>query len=164
MSNLIMDINIKSLLLYIFIILLLYCVMYIFIYNDKVFKFDNDDDNYNNYNNYNNKDNNNDDDNDKYNDKFINILNTEGDQYLNQLNNLSISTLNMRDNDIKTITDIINNIKQNQDSNNKKIIDSLTEIYFKRCLEYVNNKNAVVYNEFLKYDKPSENKYYQQFL
>ena len=146
MSNLIMDINIKLLLLYIFIILLLYCVMYIFIYNDKVFKFDNDDDN------------------DKYNDKFINILNTEGDQYINQLNNLSISTLNMRDNDIKTSTDIINNIKQNQDNNNKKIIDSLTEIYFKRCLEYVNNKNAVVYNEFLKYDKPSENKYYQQFL
>jgi len=155
MSNIIMDTNIKTLLLHIFIILLLYCVMYTFIYNDKVLKFDDDDNNFNDNLNDNLKNNK---------DKFINILNTEGDQYINTLNNLSSSVSNMRVNDIKPITDIINNIKQNQSNNNKKIIDSLTEIYFKRCLEYVNKKNAVVYNEFLKYDKPAENKYYQQFL
>jgi len=122
--------------------------MYIFIYNDKVVKFDNDDNNINSINK----------------DKFINILETEGIDYINKLNNLNTSTLNIRDNDIQNITDVINNIKQNQAINNKKIIDGLTEIYFKRCLEYVNNNNAVVYNEFLKYNKPSENKYYQQFL
>ena len=144
MSNLIMNDNIKTLVLYIFCILLLYCVMHIFIYNDKVVKFDN-------YDNINQ-------------DKFMDILETEGVEYINQINNLRESTLNMRDNDIQNITDVINNIKKNQANNNKKIIDGLTEIFFKRCLEYVNNKNAVVYNEFLKYNKPSENKYYQQFL
>jgi hypothetical protein len=118
--------------------------MHIFIYNDKVVKFDN-------YDNINQ-------------DKFMDILETEGVEYINQINNLHESTLNMRDNDIQNITDVINNIKKNQANNNKKIIDGLTEIFFKRCLEYVNNKNAVVYNEFLKYNKPSENKYYQQFL
>jgi hypothetical protein len=143
-----MNTNINTLLLYIFIILLIYCIMYTFIYNDKVVTFDNT----NNIKKTNNTD------------KFMNILESEGDQYLYELNNLQQSSQNMLDTDISSISNIITNIKGNQTENNNKIIDNLTEIFFKRCLEYVNNKNAIVYNEFLKYDNPSKNKYYQQYV
>jgi hypothetical protein len=122
--------------------------MYTFIYNDKVVTFDNT----NNIKKTNNTD------------KFMNILESEGDQYLYELNNLQQSSQNMLDTDISSISNIITNIKGNQTENNNKIIDNLTEIFFKRCLEYVNNKNAIVYNEFLKYDNPSKNKYYQQYV
>jgi hypothetical protein len=145
--------HINMMLVYIFIILLLYCIMYLFIYNDKEVRFDNSIKV-------------------KTFEKFIDdedesnkvISGEEADTYYNNLNKLNTIINNINDEQIKEIITNINNIKNTKDEKNKTILDKIYNIYWNRYLENINQANASVFNEYLKYSEPDKNKFYQQYL
>lgn len=130
--------KIKTTLLYIFIILLIYVVLYTYIYNNKELTFDN-------YNNNNIK---------KLN--FINLKDNEGILYKSQINNANTILQNIKNNDLPKLATKINTIQNDKQQNNESILENLTELYFKQYIEYVNKQNAVVYNEYLRYNNPKK--------
>ena len=140
--------NINILFLYIFFILLLFCIMYIFIYSNNDIKFDNID-------NINNKDNKDNKDNKLIQhkiikDKFDNAEDIKNRLlYTNILNNMIDNVEDTNRNFMTTINTIKKNINTKQIDYNNEILEKLTNIYFKRYLEHVNNINAVVYNKAL---------------
>ena len=131
--------KIKTTLLYIFIILLIYVVLYTYIYNNKELTFDN----YNNNNNIK-----------KLN--FINLKNNEVILYKSQINNANTILQNIKNNDLPRLATKINTIQNDKQQNNESILENLTELYFKQYIEYVNKQNAVVYNEYLRYNNPKK--------
>ena len=108
----------NTLLLYIFMILLLYCLMYKYIYNTKKFSFDDDD----------------------IEDKFMNLTYTDELSYLGDLTNIT--------NDINN--NLFNNNINNLNKTSIDTINNLSNIYFKDYLQYVNKKNATVFNVYQK--------------
>ncbi len=107
-------------------ILLLYCFMYMYIYNDNKLVFDNNMD------------------------KFLDL--TEEDQvtYINNLqnikNDLNYGIVNGEYiNDIKSSVNSFTLKKKNNDTLNK-----ISGIYLKDYIENINKKNAIVYNEYLR--------------
>ena len=130
--------NINILVLYIFFILLLFCIMYIFIYSNNDIKFDNID-------NINNKL----IQNKITKDKFYNTEEDNNLLYTNILNDMLDSVESTNLNFTTTINNIKSNIAKKQIDYNEKILEKLTNIYFKRYLEHVNDINAVVYNKAL---------------
>ena len=126
--------------------------MYIFIYNDKEIIFDNTDINtpeINKNNEYElyvkNKLNH------KLKEKF-NISVEESTQYINQLKELNVNILEGENDTIR----LNNFLKKVADANKKKILDNITNIYLKYYVENIDKKNAVVYNEFIKFNKVKE--------
>lgn len=141
--------HINMMLVYIFIILLLFCIMYLFIYNDKEVIFDNSikvktiE---------------------KFNDDDVVISGEEANAYYNNLNKLNTIINKINDDQIKEIITNINNIKNTKDEKNKTILNKIYNIYWNRYLENINQANASVFNEYLKYSEPDKNKFYQQYL
>ena len=133
-------------LVYLFIIVLLFCIMYLFIYNDKELIFDNNI----KVNIF-----------EKFNDEYITEEN--GINYLNKLNSLN-TIIKTNDETIKTIIDKVNTITENKDKNNELILNNLNNVFWQRYLENINQTNASVFNEYLKYSEPEKNKFYQQYL
>lgn len=125
--------KIKTTLLYIIIILLLYVFLYTYIYSNKELTFDD-------YNNTIQKSN------------FINLKNEDGILYNAKINNAKTIVEDIKYNDLEKLNDKLNNIKIEKKLNNKNILENLTELYFKQYIEYMNKQNAVVYNEYLKYN------------
>jgi hypothetical protein len=125
--------NIKIILLYIFVIVLLFCIMYLFIYNNKEIRFDN-------------------------NIKIKTFEKFNNNKYDMYLNNLNILNNNIKNNGIE-ITELINKVnelKNNKNKNNNIILDKLNNMFWNRYLENINRKNAVVFNEYLKYNEPEK--------
>jgi len=125
--------NIKIILLYIFVIVLLFCIMYLFIYNNKEIRFDN------------------------------NIKIKTFEKFYDDDNNVYLNNLNILNNSIKNngieITALINKvneIKNNKNKNNNIILDKLNNMFWNKYLENINKKNAVVFNEYLKYNEPEK--------
>ena len=125
--------NIKIILLYIFVIVLLFCIMYLFIYNNKEIRFDN------------------------------NIKIKTFEKFYDDDNNVYLNNLNILNNSIKNngieITALINKvneIKNNKNKNNNIILDKLNNMFWNKYLENINRKNAVVFNEYLKYNEPEK--------
>jgi hypothetical protein len=125
--------NIKIILLYIFVIVLLFCIMYLFIYNNKEIRFDN-------------------------NIKIKTFEKFNNNKYDMYLNNLNILNNNIKNNGIE-ITELINKVnelKNNKNKNNNIILDKLNNMFWNKYLENINRKNAVVFNEYLKYNEPEK--------
>ena len=142
--------HINMMLVYIFIILLLFCIMNLFIYNDKEIRFDNSI----KLKTF-----------EKFNDDEIKVISgEEADTYYNNLNQLKTVINNINDDQIKEIITNVNNIKNTKDEKNKTILDKIYNIYWNRYLENINQANASVFNEYLKYSEPDKNKFYQQYL
>jgi hypothetical protein len=125
--------KIKTTLLYIIIILLLYVFLYTYVYSNKEFTFDD-------YNNTIQKSN------------FINLKNEDGILYNTKINNAKTVIEDIKNNDLQKLNERVNNIVKDKKTNNKNILENLTELYFKQYIEYMNKQNAVVYNEYLKYN------------
>jgi len=125
--------NIKIILLYIFVIVLLFCIMYLFIYNNKEIRFDN-------------------------NIKIKTFEKFYDDDYTVYLNNLNILNNNIKNNgiEITALINKVNELKNNKNKNNNIILDKLNNMFWNRYLENINRKNAVVFNEYLKYNEPEK--------
>ena len=144
--------DINKILLYIFVILLLFCIMYIFIYSDQKISFDND------YNN-------------KYQDNFgdtsvsTNPVTTQpsyysesdGQKYYKSLSDFN-DYIVKNQNNLINIVDTVTNAQNNTSSNNDKLVDTMTKLYTKEYLEYINKINAVVYNKSNQYLKSNLSK------
>ena len=138
-------------LLYLFTILLLFCIMYLFIYNDKELKFDNTIKikpvkTFEKFNN----------------DEII--TGQQANEYITSINQLNDTITKINNNQIKSIIDNVTKIKDTKDEKNDYILKKINEIYWKRYLENINQTNASVFNEYLKYSEPKKNKFYQQYL
>ena len=138
-------------LLYLFIIVLLFFIMYFFIYNDKEITFDNTIKTkpVKTFEKFNN-------------DKII--TGEQANNYINRLNELNVGIQDINENKIQKIINNINSIKDTKDEKNNYILEQINTIYWKRYLENINQTNASVFNEYLKYSEPKKNKYYQQYL
>jgi len=125
--------NIKIILLYIFVIVLLFCIMYLFIYNNKEIRFDN-------------------------NIKIKTFEKFNNNKYDMYLNNLNILNNNIKNNgiEITALINKVNEIKNNKNKNNNIILDKLNNMFWNKYLENINKKNAVVFNEYLKYNEPEK--------
>ena len=125
--------NIKIILLYIFVIVLLFCIMYLFIYNNKEIRFDN-------------------------NIKIKTFEKFYDDNSTMYLNNLNILNNSIKNNGIKitALINKVNEIKNNKNKNNNIILDKLNNMFWNKYLENINRKNAVVFNEYLKYNEPEK--------
>ena len=153
---------INLMLMYLFVIVLLFCMMYLFIYNDKNLTFDNTikTNTPNTINTF-----------EKFNDNDIIISGEQANTYLNSLNSL-IKSIEINEKDptesigeqIESIMKNINSIKDTKDEKNNYILNQINNIYWKRYLENINQANAYVFNEYLKYSEPEKNKFYQQYL
>ena len=144
-------------LVYIFIIVLLFCIMYVFIYNDKELKFDNT------FNNTIKNKTKKVSTFEKFNDNIV-ISGEAANNYINNLTSLKNEIENIDTNQIQNIIKNINSIKDTKDEKNDYILKQINTIYWKRYLENINQTNASVFNEYLKYSEPKKNKYYQQYL
>ena len=107
--------------------------MYLFIYNNKEIRFDN------------------------------NIKIKTFEKFYDDDNNVYLNNLNILNNSIKNngieITALINKvneIKNNKNKNNNIILDKLNNMFWNKYLENINKKNAVVFNEYLKYNEPEK--------
>ena len=149
--------HINMMLVYLFIIVLLFCIMYLFIYNDKELIFDNT---------FNNTIKNNTIKPKKIKtfEKFNDDLVISGEEANTYINNLTILDTQIKNKNIQTIIENINSIKDTKDEKNNYILKQINTIYWKRYLENINQTNASVFNEYLKYSEPKKNKYYQQYL
>ena len=138
-------------LLYLFIIVLLFFIMYFFIYNDKEITFDNTIKTkpVKTFEKFNN-------------DKII--TGEQANNYINRLNELDVGIQDINENKIQKIINNINSIKDTKDEKNNYILEQINTIYWKRYLENINQTNAAVFNEYLKYSEPEKNKFYQQYL
>jgi len=125
--------NIKIILLYIFVIVLLFCIMYLFIYNNKEIRFDN-------------------------NIKIKTFEKFYDDNSTMYLNNLNILNNSIKNNgiEITALINKVNEIKNNKNKNNNIILDKLNNMFWNKYLENINKKNAVVFNEYLKYNEPKK--------
>ena len=145
--------KIKTTLLYIVIILLIYVFLYTYMYNDKALTFDD----YKQTNNQTNDIINNIINNNNIKKlNFIDLKDEEGILYKTKLDNADTILENMKKNEIMNLNNQINNIKNKKEKNNQNILESLTELYFKQYIEYINKQNAVVYNEYLRYNNPKK--------
>ena len=100
-------------------------------------------------------------------DKFYNINddNNELIVYIDKLKTLKIGINDFRNKDLKTLNDILtNNNSQSQNNEKEKLLTTLSEKYYDRYIETINQGNAVAYNEYIKYTSPKDNKYYKQYL
>jgi len=149
--------HINMMLVYIFIIVLLFCIMYVFIYNDKELKFDNT------FNNTIKNKTKKVSTFEKFNDNIV-ISGEAANNYINNLTSLKNEIENIDTNQIQNIIKNINSIKDTKDEKNDYILKQINTIYWKRYLENINQTNASVFNEYLKYSEPKKNKYYQQYL
>jgi len=146
--------KLKTTLLYIIIILLIYVFLYKYIYNNKELKFDDYDQTTKQINNQSNETN-------KMNIKksnFIDLKDEDGIVYNNKIDNVHRILMSMKTNDIAKLDKQIIDINIQKENNNSKILESLTDLYFKQYIEYINKQNAVVYNEYLRYNGLSSNK------
>jgi hypothetical protein len=128
--------NLNELLLYIFIILLLYCLMYTYLYNSKPLIFDSDI-----YSNINTDT-----------DKFIDITYEDEQDYLNSLENIKNGVNNsiVNNNYINNMKSQLSNLNAIINSQDYITVDNLSNIYMKDYVEYIHRKNAIVYNEYEK--------------
>jgi hypothetical protein len=146
------DININQLLLYIFLILLLYCIMYIFIYSNKKFTFMNNIDEDDIRTDIDNTIKNNFEDITYYTDE-------DGIDYYNELVSVNAYLRENQENLIQILK-----VMRKKNINNSLLINNLSTLYLKQYLEYMNKKNAVVQAQSIKYKDPYTNKYFQQYL
>tara|TARA_B110000305_G_C19192942_1_gene517469 strand:+ start:328 stop:705 length:378 start_codon:yes stop_codon:yes gene_type:complete len=125
--------------------------MYFFIYNDKEITFDNTIKTkpVKTFEKFNN-------------DKII--TGEQANNYINRLIDLNVGIQDINENKIQKIINNINSIKDTKDEKNNYILEQINTIYWKRYLENINQTNAAVFNEYLKYSEPEKNKFYQQYL
>jgi len=65
--------------------------------------------------------------------------------------------------DLQNIKKIMKTVNDTALVGKQQILDLLTNIYMMRYLENINQINATTYKEFLKYESPSQNKFYKQW-
>ena len=65
--------------------------------------------------------------------------------------------------DLQNIKNIMKTVNDTALVGKQQILDLLTNIYMMRYLENINQINATTYKEFLKYEYPSQNKFYKQY-
>ena len=137
--------NINVILLYIFVILLLFCIMYIFIYSNQNISFSDNVDILDNsiY---------------KYKNKFEDIMTEqEGSIYLNKLTDLN----NNIEKNLKYYPNIlksIQNAKTVVHDNHADLSNSIVNLYYKQYLNNINKINAEVYNTSSKFMATKINK------
>ena len=174
------DVRVITILLTIFIILVIFCFMYKFIYHNQSINFvlDNtDNDNYIHIHKMN----------DYVNDSDINIsINNQIDKLFNYIeknrkpnikenflldnNDINTYTNNLitlkthlntyQAKDIENIKKTIKTIVDQRNLNKQQILDLLTNIYMIRYIERMNQINAISYKQYLKYINPKDNKFY----
>ena len=147
--------NINTILIYIFFILLLFCIMYLFIYSDQKISF------YDNLDSIENSIKN-----DMYKDHFKNTSlptlpsiysNIDGEAYYQALSDFNNYIVDTRNN-LGSIITTINNAEFKTAANNKLLTDNIKHLYFKEYLQYTNKVNANVYNESNDYLNPKKKK------
>ncbi len=140
--------DVNTILLYIFLILLLFCMMYIFFYSDQNISF------YDNLDNVESSIH-------KYKNSFNNsnihpyYSNDDGKAYLQSSTDFNNYIVNNQNN-LTNILATIENAKAETSSNNSVLIDSITNLYNKQYLENINKVNAVVYNQSNKSMNPKK--------
>ena len=128
--------DINTILLYIFLILLLFCIMYIFIYSDQKISF------YDNIDHI-------DTSIIKHKDTFYDIpyySEDGGKVYLQSLTDFNNYVIKNQNN-LVNILITIQNAKNSTNTNNKVLVNSLTKLYYKQYLEFINKINAAVFNK-----------------
>ena len=135
--------QIIHLLLTIFIILLIYCIMYYFIYKPTEIKFDTADNyHYKNSNNYLHQKM-------QKSEIFYDITLDEASKNVNDLQNLEKYLQIYNDNYLSKIN--LNNTKIEISNQEKSISTLLTQKYILQFLDIINKANAVAYKEYIKY-------------
>ena len=131
--------DVNTILLYIFVILLLFCIMYIVFYSDQNISFyDNLDSIESRIYKYKNS----------FNDTTLHpyYSDDDGKAYLQSSSEFNTYILNNQNN-LTNILATIENAKEETSSNNKVLMNSITNLYYKQYLESINKENAVVYNQ-----------------
>jgi hypothetical protein len=131
--------DVNTILLYIFVILLLFCIMYIVFYSDQNISFyDNLDSIESSIYKYKNS----------FNDTTLHpyYSDDDGKAYLQSSSEFNTYILNNQNN-LTNILATIENAKEETSSNNKVLMNSITNLYYKQYLESINKENAVVYNQ-----------------
>ena len=138
--------DINTILLYIFLILLLFCIMYIFIYSDQKISF------YDNIDHI-------DTSIIKYKDTFENTTpyysNDAGILYLQSLTDFNNYVIKNQNNLVNILV-TIQNAKNATNTNNKVLVNSLTKLYYKQYLEFINKINAAVFNKSNQMTNPNK--------
>ncbi len=131
--------DINTILLYIFVILLLFCIMYIVFYSDQTISFD---DNLNSIETSIIKSKN------SFNDTPLQpyYSDADGKAYLQSLSDFNTYIVNNQNN-LTNILITIQNAKEKTSTNNTVLMNSITNLYYKQYLESINKENAVVYNQ-----------------
>lgn len=144
-----MNANTTTLLLSIFIILLIYCVMYYFIYDKKVFVDD------------------------EILDKKAMILDLmkEKNNFKKEKFDMSYEDLETYKNNLIRINDFFSKLNSDYDTyktsvqdTKHKVEEDLQNLYKLQYINHINKGNAASYNEFMKFVKPEQNPYYNQYL
>lgn len=144
-----MNTNTTTLLLSIFTILLIYCVMYYFIYDKKTFVDD------------------------SILDKKAFLLDVMNEKVASQKEKFAITydELEEYNKKLKSVNDYLAGIDASWNSYNdeitkekSKINANIKNLYTQQYIDYINKGNAASYNEFMKFVKPEENPYYNQYL
>ena len=164
--------QIINLLLSIFIILLLFCVMYYFIYNTKKLKFDNDDNNdivYNgdvyNYHKYNNNSLPKIQKTERFGVDDGNLISLdEANKNLLSLINLQTYLSQYQSNYLPKINPMIRDVKKKIPQQELEISNLLATRFGLHYLDVINKGNATSYKEYLQYQNPNQNSFTQSYM
>lgn len=143
--------QIVHLFLTLFIILLIYCIMYYFIYKPTEIKFDTDTDTNNNY--YYDYKNSNSHNHRKLQqpEVFYDITLEEATKNLNDLQNLQTYLQTYNDNYLQLLEPIINDAQDQVSTQEQSISTLLTNRYIIQYLDIINKANATAYREYALY-------------
>lgn len=130
--------DVNTILLYIFVILLLFCIMYIVFYSDQNIQF---------YDNLDSIETNIIKSKNSFNDiPQPYYSDADGKAYLQSLSDFNTYIVNNQNN-LTNILITIQNAKEKTSTNNTVLMNSITNLYYKQYLESINNINAAVYNQ-----------------
>ena len=90
----------------------------------------------------------------------VNDLNNE----LTNLQSLSNNLATFKLTNLQNIKKIMKDVNDKRLTNKAEILQLLTNIYTLRYIEFINQGNAISYNEYNKYTSPKKNMYYKQYL
>jgi len=168
--------QIINLLLSIFTILVIFCIMYYFIYNTKIFKFDNDD-----YDDADDNDNNSllkikkaerfVSDDDIYDGSYSQdasptkyISNDEVNTNLRKLYEIQSYADEYAKKYLPNINPMITDTQEQISQKNLKISNLLQDRFALKYYDIVNKGNASAYREYLKYQNPNQNIFTQSYM
>jgi len=171
-----------TLILILLMILLLFCLMQNYIYNSQPIRFIEPKITYNQYSEINKNDKNNESKLIEIKKKIIVLINLIKDSKENDKNNFEdipvediqtyYDSLKELDNNVKEfetldmvkIKKTMDDIKLQRMKDKEQIVNELSNLYVLLGIDHINKGNAISYNEFLKYQNPKKNIYYQQYL